>query len=79
MGMSESTFRHRLAAEGANFTVILDHVRKEIACALLDRGEDTVSAIAERVGYAEIRTFSKAFRRWTGMAPTEYRGRPLRT
>lgn len=79
MGMSDSTLRHRLGAEGTSFSTLLDDVRRELACRCLDQSEETVSAIAERVGYGEIRTFSKAFKRWTGMSPTEYRRRAVRT
>ena len=36
----------------------------------------TVEAIAQRLGFSEPTSFSRAFRRWTGMTPRTFRNRP---
>lgn len=71
--LSTATLRRRLDAEGASFSNILDDVRKEAAERYLAGSELSVTEIAYRLGFSHVRAFGRAFRRWTGNSPTDFR------
>jgi len=73
LGQSVSTLRRRLAAEGQNYQALKDSVRKEQAMRWLADAERPFSDIAERLGFADSSSFYKAFRKWTGASPGQYR------
>jgi AraC-like DNA-binding protein len=62
------TLRRQLAAEGTSFRALADEVRETLAVELLTAGL-TVDQVADRLGYCDAATFSRAFRRWTGETP----------
>lgn len=70
--LDERSIRRRLAAEGTSYTQIIDEVRRELATGLLERGL-TVAETASRLGFAEGASFSRAFKRWTGVPPSRWR------
>jgi AraC-like DNA-binding protein len=78
LGMSERTLRRRLQESGHSYRALVDAVRSERAIALADRGEHSVTTIAQLSGFADSTTFARAFRRWTGCAPQAYRRRAQR-
>ena len=73
VNLSERTLRRRLQAQSVGFRALRDDARFERAKDLLLNSEDTISAIAHAVGYADIRTFRRAFMRWSGLSPQAYR------
>lgn len=73
--LSTATLRRRLDAEGASYAEILDDVRKEAAERYLLGSELSVTEIGYRLGFSHVRAFARAFRRWTGTSPSDYRGR----
>jgi len=73
LGMSASTLHRRLAAEDSQYQDIKDQIRRERAIALLRQGGRSVMAIAEELGFAEPSAFHRAFRKWTGRAPGQFR------
>lgn len=73
--MHRRTLNRRLKAEGTTFQALLDEVRFETACQLLDMARIPVTAIAVSLGYSETSGFSRAFRRWSGATPVERRRR----
>lgn len=73
LGMSASTLHRRLAEEDSNFQMIKDQIRRERAQSLLRQGSLSVMAIAEELGFAEPSAFHRAFRKWTGRAPGQFR------
>lgn len=73
LNMSERTLKRKLAEQGLSFSTLLDDVRQRDACILLADAGLTVQDIAIRLGYQDRANFSRAFRRWTGLTPTEYR------
>ena len=75
LGMSLRTLHRRLADEGHRYKDIVDQVRRSLAEEFLRETELTVEAIAERVGYSDTANFRKAFKRWTGATPVDYRFR----
>jgi AraC-like DNA-binding protein len=48
-------------------------LRRELAERHLGEAAPTVSEIAFLLGFSDVRAFAKAFRRWTGQSPSEYR------
>ena len=72
LGMSERTLRRRLKDEGESFRDILKRVRRAVCEIYLNEGNRSMSEIAGLLGYSEHSAFSRAFRDWFGMAPTEY-------
>jgi AraC-like DNA-binding protein len=73
LSMHRRTLNRRLKAEGTTFQEVLDEVRFEAACQLLDTGRIPITEIAASLGYAETSAFSRAFRRWSGIAPVQRR------
>jgi len=74
-GMSPSTLARRLDEEGTSFREILDAVRMELAARYLRQSPLELADIAKRVGFCDSTAFGRAFRRWTGQTPREYRRR----
>jgi len=72
-GMSVRTLHRRLAAEGIAYQSIVDDVRHRLALQYLDQTSMTIEQIAERVGFADASNFRKAFKKWTGRAPSDGR------
>ena len=71
--VSESTLRRRLKDESTNFRAICDEVRNVLACQYLCTTKLTVSEIANLLDYAETVSFRRAFVRWNGTTPSQYR------
>jgi AraC-like DNA-binding protein len=71
--MSASTLRRRLAEEGQTYQGLKDSVRKELAIIWLADPEISFSEIATRLGFADVSSFYKAFRKWSGSNPGHYR------
>ncbi|MCQ4310348.1 AraC family transcriptional regulator [Pseudomonas stutzeri] len=72
--VSPSTLRRRLAEAGQPYQAIKDQVRQEMATLWLADAAITYAEIAERLGFADVSSFYKAFRKWTGTNPGQYRG-----
>lgn len=70
---SEATLRRRLDDEGQSYRSILDDLRRDLAIALLSDTTHSISEIAGELGFAEPSAFHRAFKKWTGARPSEYR------
>ena len=55
---------------------LLEQYRNAEACRLLQQSDLTISDIALRLGFSDTSTFSQAFKRWQGVAPSVYRVPP---
>jgi AraC-like DNA-binding protein len=74
--MTPVTLRRHLVDEGCGFSELRDDVRRRAALDMVRQGHVKLETIALRLGFAEYSTFHRAFRRWTGTGPTEYRANP---
>lgn len=74
LGVSTATLRRRLMAEGVNFRALLQEVLKQQACLRLVETGD-VGETAETLGFSDPRSFTRAFKAWTGETPSRYVGR----
>lgn len=73
LGLSLRTLNRRLADLGSSLHRIREEVWTETACQLLANTEKTASEIAQILGYSDLSAFTRAFRRWKGVAPTQWR------
>ncbi|HET9596188.1 MAG TPA: AraC family transcriptional regulator ligand-binding domain-containing protein, partial [Anaeromyxobacteraceae bacterium] len=73
LGTSSRTLQRWLAEEGEQFAVIVDAVRRERAEAFLRAPDVSMAEVSWLLGFAEQSAFTRAFRRWTGSTPTEWR------
>lgn len=76
--LSPHKLRRLLRAEGTTLATLRENVRRDRAIRLLSSTNATVEAIAEALGYAESRSFTRAFRQWTGRSPSEWRASGFR-
>lgn len=72
LGMSGRTLSRKLAEESTTYQQILDTVREKLATEYFSRGGESVTQIALILGFTDSSNFAKAFRRWTGVSPTEF-------
>jgi AraC-like DNA-binding protein len=75
LGMSERSFRRRLAEEGTTFSELLDRVRNSLALRYLEDQHISLQQIAWLLGYSELSAFNHAFKRWSGTSPRSARQR----
>lgn len=73
MRLSTATLRRKLKGEGQDFQGIKDDVRRRFALDLLRFNARSVAEVAEQLGFSEPSAFYRAFRKWTGQTPSEYR------
>ena len=73
--MSRRTLARRLQEEGTSFSELVDDTRCRLAQHHLARTTTSVTQIALLLGFSEVATFYRAFRRWTQTTPVEYRQR----
>jgi AraC-like DNA-binding protein len=73
LGTSPRTLQRRLGAEGTSFATAVDDVRRERARAYLEAPDVSMAEVSWLLGFAEQSAFARAFRRWTGEAPTRWR------
>ena len=73
LGTSSRSLHRRLQDEGTTFNELVDQVRRQFAEQYLARPRLAISEIAYLVGFNGPSAFHKAFRRWTGVTPNEYR------
>jgi AraC-like DNA-binding protein len=76
--MSTRTLKRRLAEQGVTFSSLVDAERRDKALLLLRTVHHSVNEVAQVLGYSALPAFIRAFARWTGTTPTEYRRRHLR-
>lgn len=72
---SPRTLRRKLQSEGWNYQQIVDRVREIHARRALSDPTLPITQIAVQLGYSDHSGFLKAFKKWTGMTPSEFRGR----
>ena len=69
--LSTRSLRRHLNAEGTSWAALREEVLLTLATELLDTVGLSVADVADRLGYADPTSFTRAFTRWTGTAPTK--------
>ncbi len=78
LGMSTRTLARRMAAAAPaplDYSTLLDQARRDAALEAVAHSERPLAEIGQSLSFAEPSTFWRAFRRWTGKTPGEWRGR----
>jgi AraC-like DNA-binding protein len=73
IGVSARTLQRQLQEYGLSFAELLDDTRRGLAIEYLKNRENTLTEIAFLLGYSEVSAFNRAFKRWTGKTPSDYR------
>lgn len=75
LGMSARTLQRRLLEADAPYRALVERTRKDLACVYLDDARHSLGEVGFLLGFADASAFYKAFRRWTGRTPGQYRRR----
>ena len=73
LNMSLRSFQRKLAETGTSYSDVLQQVRHDMACHYLLSPNYQVLQIAYVLGFSDPSNFSRAFRRWTGLTPNQFR------
>jgi len=73
LGISRSTLQRRLREEGTSYQDVLDATRRNMAIRYLTKTTLRADEIASVLAYRDANSFSRSFRRWTGLSPLTYR------
>lgn len=71
--MSLRNLQRKLKSEGSSFKLILDETRSELSKQYLRGSDRSIIEVGFLLGFSEPSNFARAFRRWTGVSPIEYR------
>lgn len=72
LNRSVSSLQRYLRAEGTRYREVLEQTREDLAREYLRTGEHPIAEIAYLLGYSDQSTFTRAFKRWTGLSPGAY-------
>ena len=73
LGTSIRSIQRRLANEHMTYSGVLEHARSNVGARLLATTDVKMSEISAHLGYSNQSAFTRAFRRWAGVAPREFR------
>lgn len=75
LNISERSLQTRLAIRGTTYRTLLNETRHKLAEQYMRQGLHSVSEVTYLLGFADVSSFSRAFRSWTGVSPSEFRNR----
>lgn len=73
LGLSLRNLQRRLNEQGTCYKTILENIRRKLTMEYLEHPHLSVTEIGYLVGFANVGNFNRAFKRWTGQTPSEYR------
>ncbi|WP_407647844.1 AraC-like transcriptional regulator QhpR [Acinetobacter rathckeae] len=73
LNMSSTCLTRKLKSYGTTFSALVDHVRSEVAEHYMKQNHMSISEMAFLLGYSEVSAFSRAFKRWFGITPRQWR------
>ncbi len=73
--MSPQVVRRRLAEEDTSYQKIKDSIRCDAARRMLTNKDLSIADVGARTGFSETAAFSRAFKKWTGQSPAQYRSK----
>lgn len=71
--MSERTLQRRLQDNNTTFKILVNEIRQDMADKYLQDSSLSLTEIAFMLGFSEMSAFSRAFKRWSGRSPSDYR------
>lgn len=75
LNLSPRSLHRQLQDEGATLQALKDEVRRARAMELLQRSQRPIKQVAQAVGFRNEKSFSRAFKGWTGVTPGDWRAR----
>lgn len=72
-GMSSVTLRRKLKADNTSYPKLLNSIRQSVGRRLLSDSNDSIEEISSYLGFSTIGNFTRSFRCWSGVAPSDYR------
>ena len=78
LGISSRTLQRKLQSEKTSFQQQLDKIRTELAISYLQEPQFRLTDISELLGFSELSVFSRAFKGWFGVTPSQWRARRFR-
>lgn len=73
LAMSPSALQQKLAAKETSFQYLLNQVRKSLALDYMEQSRISITEMSFMLGFNDTSSFTRAFRRWTGKSPRDYR------
>ena len=73
VGMSNRTLTRRLSEAGFSYRDLIKRTQEQVATNLLKKSTRSIAEIAFETGFSEQSAFNRAFKRWTGQSPLEFR------
>jgi AraC-like DNA-binding protein len=77
LNMSSRSLKRKLKAANSSFQLILDNLRKTEAIEYLCHSDQTIDEISRLLDFSDPSNFGRAFKKWTGVSPRDYRSRAL--
>jgi len=77
--MSRRTLQRKLADADLTYKQLVDDTRRDLAMRHLDDSSYSITDVTFLLGFSQQSAFTRAFKRWTGMSPSEYRTRTVST
>jgi len=71
--MSPRSLQMKLAAKDTSFQEILDSTRESLALGYMEQSAISITEAAYLLGFSDVSNFTRAFKRWTGKSPREFR------
>ncbi|MNR19310.1 HTH-type transcriptional regulator VirS [compost metagenome] len=71
--MSSWSLQRRLREQNLSFSALVDKQRRDLATFYMRQQQLPISELAPLLGYSEVSAFSRAFRRWFGVSPRQWR------
>jgi AraC-like DNA-binding protein len=78
LGTSVRNLQRRLADESTTYKEVLDETRRKLARSYLGEARCSISEIAYLLGFGAASSFTRAFRRWEGVSPSEFQAKASR-
>lgn len=75
--MSLRNLQRKLADADSSYKAILNQTRQELAVSYMNDNQYSISEIAYLLGFADTSGFTRAFKRWTGLAPSDFRAQKI--
>ncbi|HKG59476.1 MAG TPA: AraC family transcriptional regulator [Pyrinomonadaceae bacterium] len=73
LNLTPRTLQRKLQELGTSHNELLDHMRRQLAMRYLREREMAICEVAYLLGFSESSSFHRAFKRWTGVTPKEFR------
>lgn len=73
LGMSARTLKRRLADKNLTFRDFVQNIQRDVSINLIKNTTQSMAEIAFQTGFSEQSAFNRAFKRWTGKSPVDYR------